>query len=193
MRSLVVKLTSGVEALERANQAFTVASTAAASGVTTSLWLTGDAVWLAVPGYAEKVELPYASPMAELRDGVLALGRLTACTQCVKRRELEQPDLIKKPKRKGLRRALRMIDVGTLAAAAKTLLVGSVAVKATATAVAVTAAVTAASVTPKLEGHSPKPAQATAQIAPNASAPAVAGASFVQSAAARDSPSVSAS
>ena len=84
---------------------------------------------------------------------------------------LEQPDLIKKPKRKGLRRALRMIDVGTLAAAAKTLLVGSVAVKATATAVAVTAAVTAASVTPKLEGHSPKPAQAPAHVAPNASRP----------------------
>ena len=89
---------------------------------------------------------------------------------------LEQPDLIKKPKRKGLRRALRMIDVGTLAAAAKTLLVGSVAVKATATAVAVTAAVTAASVTPKLEGHSPKPTQAPAHVAPSASQPAAVGA-----------------
>ena len=94
MRSLVVKLTSGVEALERANQAFTVSSTAAASGVSTSLWLTGEAVWFAVPGYAENVELPLAAPMAELRDGVLGLGTLTACTQCVKRRELEQPDLI---------------------------------------------------------------------------------------------------
>ena len=85
---------------------------------------------------------------------------------------LEQPDLIKKPKRNGLRRALRMIDVGTLAAAAKTLLVGSVAVKATATAVAVTAAVTAASVTPKLEGHSPNPTHAPAHVAPRASLPA---------------------
>ena len=71
---------------------------------------------------------------------------------------LEQPDLIKKRKRKGLRRALRMIDVGTLAAAAKTLLAGSAAVKATAVAVAVTAAATAGNVTPKLEGHSPQPA-----------------------------------
>ena len=98
---------------------------------------------------------------------------------------LEQPDLLKKPKRKGLRRALRMIDVGTLAAAAKTLLVGSVAVKATATAVAVTAAVTAASVTPKLEGHSAKPAQAPAHVAPRASMPAAGNAtSFGPSAAA---------
>jgi len=84
---------------------------------------------------------------------------------------LEQPDLLKKPKRKSFRRALHMIDLGTIAAAAKTLLAGSVAVKATATAVAVTAAVTAASVTPKLEGHSPKPVQAPALVAPSAAAP----------------------
>ena len=96
---------------------------------------------------------------------------------------LEQPDLIKRPKRKGFRRALHAIDLGTLAAAAKTLLAGSVAVKATATAVAVTAAVTAASVTPKLEGHSPKPAQAPA-LSRRARAPAAAGAAFGPSAAA---------
>ena len=97
---------------------------------------------------------------------------------------LEQPDLIKKPKRKGFRRALHMIDLGTLAAAAKTLLTGSVAVKATATAVAVTAAATAVSVTPKLEGHSPKRSQPPAQVAPSAGAPAAVGTAFVRSAAA---------
>ena len=81
---------------------------------------------------------------------------------------LEQPDLIKTPKRKGLRRALHAIDLGTLAAAAKTLLVGGVAAKATVAAVAVTtAAATAAGVTPKLEGHTPKPAApAPAVVAP---------------------------
>jgi RNA polymerase sigma factor (sigma-70 family) len=73
---------------------------------------------------------------------------------------LEQPELAKKPKRKSFRRALHIFDFGTLVAAAKTLLAGSAAVKATAAAaVAVTAAAgTAASVTPKQEGHSPKPA-----------------------------------
>ena len=80
---------------------------------------------------------------------------------------LEQPELLKqKPKRKSFRRALHVIDLGTIAAAAKTLLAGSAAVKATAAAVAVTAAATAASVTPKLEGHSPQPAQAPALVAP---------------------------
>jgi RNA polymerase sigma factor (sigma-70 family) len=80
---------------------------------------------------------------------------------------LEQPDLVKKPKRKSFRRALHVIDLGTIAAAVKTLLAGSVAVKATAAAVAVTAAATAASVTPKLEGHSPKADQAPALAAPH--------------------------
>jgi RNA polymerase sigma factor (sigma-70 family) len=89
---------------------------------------------------------------------------------------LEQPDLLKKPKRKSFRRALHMIDLGTIAAAAKTLLAGSVAVKATAAAVAVTAAATAASVTPKLEGHSPKPVQAPALVASKAASEAVAAA-----------------
>lgn len=79
---------------------------------------------------------------------------------------LEQPELLKKPKRKSFRRALHMIDLGTIAAAAKTLLAGSVAVKATAAAVAVTAAATAASVTPKLEGHSPQPASAPVLVSP---------------------------
>ena len=97
---------------------------------------------------------------------------------------LEQPDLAKKPKRKGFRRALHVIDLGTIAAAAKTLLAGSAAVKATAAAVAVTAAATAATVTPKLEGHSPSPAPAQRSApavksdAPAATEAAVTGVSY---------------
>jgi RNA polymerase sigma factor (sigma-70 family) len=85
---------------------------------------------------------------------------------------LEQPELTKKPKRKSFRRALHVVDVGTLLAAAKTLLAGSAAVKATAAAVAVTAAAgTAAGV--KIEGHSPKPAPPVA-AAPVAAQPVTA-------------------
>ena len=79
--ALVVKVTCGVEALERLNQGFTVAATALASGVEVSLWLTGDAAWMAVPGRAEDVTLPHAAPLAELRDAVLEGGRLTVCGQ----------------------------------------------------------------------------------------------------------------
>lgn len=91
---LIVKVTSGVEALERLNQAFTVAATAAASGVEVSLWLTGEATWLAVPGRAEEVTLPYAAELAQLRDAVLAAGTLTVCGQCAARRGLEVDDLV---------------------------------------------------------------------------------------------------
>jgi predicted peroxiredoxin len=93
-RSLVVKLTSGVEAPERLSQAFTVAATAVASGVDVSLWLTGEASWLAVPGRAEEFELPYAAPLASLRDAVIAGGRLTVCTQCAARRDLTEAALL---------------------------------------------------------------------------------------------------
>ncbi|HEY7719602.1 MAG TPA: hypothetical protein VH915_12630, partial [Pedococcus sp.] len=79
---LVVKVTCGPEALERLNQGLTVAATAAASGVPVSLWLTGDATWVAVPGRAEEWALPHAAPLAELRDAVLAAGRVTVCGQC---------------------------------------------------------------------------------------------------------------
>ena len=57
-RRLVVKVTvRAAEAPERLSQAVTVAATAVASGVPVSLWLTGEASWLAVPGRAEEIAL----------------------------------------------------------------------------------------------------------------------------------------
>ena len=92
--SLVVKVTCGTEALERLNQGFTVAATALAAGVDVSLWLTGDATWLMVPGRAEEVDLPYAAPLAELRDALVEGGRVTVCGQCASRRALTVDDLV---------------------------------------------------------------------------------------------------
>ena len=100
---LVVKATSGApvpldaagtESTERLNQALTVAATAAASGIAVSLWLTGDAVWMAVPGRAEQVELPHAAPLRDLLDAVLATGTVTVCGQCAARRDLTVADLV---------------------------------------------------------------------------------------------------
>lgn len=93
-RALVVKVTSGTESPERLSQAFTIAATAVASGVDVSLWLTGEASWMAVPGRAEAFELPYAAPLAELRDAVLAGGRVTVCSQCAARRDLTDDRLV---------------------------------------------------------------------------------------------------
>ncbi len=91
---LVLKITCGPEALERLNQGLTVAATALASGIDVSLWLTGDATWMAVPGRAEALDLPHAAPLAELRDAVLGSGTLTVCGQCAARRSLTDADLV---------------------------------------------------------------------------------------------------
>lgn len=93
-RHLVVKVTAGLDAPERCNQAFTVAATALASGAQVSLWLTGEAAWFALPGRAKELELPQAAPLPDLLEAVLAAGTVTLCTQCAARRGIEQPDMI---------------------------------------------------------------------------------------------------
>jgi len=90
----VVKATSGTESPERLNQALTVAATAAASGVDVSLWLTGDATWMAVPGRAQELDLPHAAAAKDLVDAVLAAGTVTVCGQCAARRDLTEADLV---------------------------------------------------------------------------------------------------
>jgi predicted peroxiredoxin len=93
-RSLVVKATSGLDAPERCSQAFTVAAVAAASGVPVSLWLTGEATWLALPGRAAEFELPEAAPLPDLLDSVLAAGTVTVCAQCAARRSITGADVL---------------------------------------------------------------------------------------------------
>lgn len=94
--SLLVKCTAGMhpDEAERCNQALTVAATAAASGIDVSLWLTGEAVWLAVPGRAECGSLPHGRPFIELLDTITATGSLTVCSQCAARRNLAVDDVL---------------------------------------------------------------------------------------------------
>ena len=93
-RLLVVKATAGADAPERCSQAFTVASTAAASGVDVSFWLTGESTWFALPGRAAEFELPHAAPLPDLLDLLLASGKVTACTQCAARRAITPEDVL---------------------------------------------------------------------------------------------------
>ena len=91
---LVVKVMAGSDDPERCAQAFTVASTALASGAEVSLWLTGEAAWFAVPGKCEEFELPHSAKLADLRDAILAGGKITLCTQCAVRRGINDGDQI---------------------------------------------------------------------------------------------------
>lgn len=93
-RTLVVKVTCGAERAEAANQAFTVAATAVASGATVSLWLAGEASWWALPGRAEEFELPMAAPLTDLLAAVLAEGSVTLCTQCAARRGIQEHEVL---------------------------------------------------------------------------------------------------
>lgn len=94
IRPLVVKITCGAEALERLNQGLTVAATALAAGADVSVWLTGDATWMAVAGRAEELSLPHGAPLEELRDALLAGATVTVCGQCAARRDLSPEDLL---------------------------------------------------------------------------------------------------
>jgi predicted peroxiredoxin len=93
-RLLVVKATAGADAPERCSQAFTVASTAVASGVDVSFWLTGESTWFALPGRAAGFELPHAAPLPDLLDLLISNGRVTACTQCAARRDIGPGDVL---------------------------------------------------------------------------------------------------
>jgi predicted peroxiredoxin len=93
-RSLVIKATAGSDAPERCAQAFTVAATAVAGGVSVSLWLTGESAWFALPGKAEEFALPHSAPLQDLLSAVLAGGTVTVCTQCAARREITPADVL---------------------------------------------------------------------------------------------------
>ena len=93
-RNLVIKVTAGKDEPERCNQAFTVASTAVASGVPVSLWLTGEAAWFALPGRAGDLSLLHAAPLADLLASVLELGTVTVCSQCAARRDITPQNVL---------------------------------------------------------------------------------------------------
>ena len=93
-RSLVVKITCGAEAAERANQAWTVAAMGVAAGADVTVWLTGEAVWFGTVDRAPDLALPFATSVAELVETVRAGGRIVVCTQCAARRELTAADLV---------------------------------------------------------------------------------------------------
>jgi len=93
-RLLVVKATAGADAPERCSQAFTVASTAVASGVDVSFWLTGESTWFALPGKAAEFKLPHAAPLPDLLALLIDSGRVTACTQCAARREITPAEVL---------------------------------------------------------------------------------------------------
>lgn len=85
---LIVKVAAGRDDAERSLQGLTVASAAAASGVDVTLWLAGEASWLAQAEAAHQLTLSDALSAADLLEVVLAAGRVRLCSRCADRRSL---------------------------------------------------------------------------------------------------------
>jgi len=93
-----VKVTCAADDAERSNQGLTVAATAVAAGAEVSLWLTGEAAWLgtrdALAGRPAVYALEHGVPPDDLVATVLAMGRVTVCTQCAARRGIGETDVL---------------------------------------------------------------------------------------------------
>jgi predicted peroxiredoxin len=93
-RSLSIQVACGVEAPERLSQAFNTATIAMASGIDVSLWLSGGAADFALAGNAEKFDLPHAAPLAQALASLIEGATVTLCSQCAKRRNINDGDQI---------------------------------------------------------------------------------------------------
>lgn len=94
LRPLVVKVVVGIDEPERCAQAFNVAATAAASGSKVSLWLAGEAAWLALPGRAAEFRLDHAAPLEDLLAAIIETGSVTLCSQCAQRRSITSDQVV---------------------------------------------------------------------------------------------------
>lgn len=98
----VINLTSGHEDAERVTTAFLVGTAALASGREVTMFLTKEAVRLALPGYADAVEVAGAPPVSRLfeqyKDGG---GELFVCPICFEGRNLNEDDLVDNSKLAG--------------------------------------------------------------------------------------------
>ena len=94
-RKVLMNLTTGLEDPERVTVAFLVAGAAIERGETVAMWLTKEAVRLALPGHAEATACDGCPPLARLfqqyTDGG---GVLLVCPICWTARKLDQSAMV---------------------------------------------------------------------------------------------------
>ena len=94
-RTTVVNLTAGHEDADRVTVAFLIAGAALAKGRRVAMFLTKEAVRLALPGYADAVESAGAPPVERLAAQFAeAGGELLACPICFNARRLDESALL---------------------------------------------------------------------------------------------------
>jgi len=94
-RKVVVNLATGLEDPERVMVAFLVAGAAATAGKDVTMFLTKEAVRLALPGVAEGVACDGCPPLPRLAAQFAeAGGRLLVCPICFSARKLAEDALV---------------------------------------------------------------------------------------------------
>ena len=92
---VVVNLATGLEDAERVMIAFLVGGAAAEQGRPVAMFLTKEAVRLAVPGFADAVACDGCPPLARLFEQFAANGgELLVCPICANSRNLDEGSLV---------------------------------------------------------------------------------------------------
>jgi predicted peroxiredoxin len=90
-RKVLINLATGLEDAERVTVAFLVGGAAAQRGDTVAMWLTKDAVRLALPGHVEAVACDGCPSLSRLFEQYEeAGGELLVCPICFNARKLEE-------------------------------------------------------------------------------------------------------
>jgi predicted peroxiredoxin len=99
---VLINLSTGLEDAERVTVAFLVAGAALERGKTVGMWLTKEAVRLALPGHAEAVACEGCPPLAKLFEQFAqGGGELLACPICVTARKLDEGTFVANAKLAG--------------------------------------------------------------------------------------------
>jgi predicted peroxiredoxin len=94
-RKVLINLATGLEDAERVTVAFLVGGAAAQRGDTVGMWLTKEAVRLALPGHTEGVACDGCPPLARLFEQYAeGGGQLLVCPICFNARKLDESALV---------------------------------------------------------------------------------------------------
>jgi predicted peroxiredoxin len=92
---VLVNLATGLEDPERVTVAFLVGGAALAKGKTVAMFLTKEAVRLALPGHAQGVACDGCPPLPRLFEQYAeGGGQLLTCPICFNARQLEESDMV---------------------------------------------------------------------------------------------------
>lgn len=95
MGTFCVSITHAKNDTDKATVGFVVANAAAGSDQETMVFLSTEGVWLAKAGYADDIHEDGFAPLKELiTNFVAAGGKVFVCSPCVKKRGIDESELI---------------------------------------------------------------------------------------------------